>query len=84
MRGKITKLVKTYGSSWGRLRPNGTSRDIFFNPASFLRSDEFDRAEEGFEVEFDEEQDRANGTRAVRVVMGNALPSTDFSRSSGR
>ena len=84
MRGTITKLVKSHGSSWGRVRPSGTTRDAFFNPASFVRSGDFALVEEGLEIEFDEEIDRANGTRAVQILLNDALPSTDFTRTSGR
>ncbi|MPZ48056.1 MAG: hypothetical protein GEU75_01880 [Dehalococcoidia bacterium] len=84
MKGTITKIVRTHGSSWGRVRPAGTTRDSFFNPASFARAGDFDRVEEGLEVEFDEEIDRANGTRAVQILLTGALPDSDFSRTSGR
>jgi cold shock CspA family protein len=85
MRGTITKLVRTHGSEWGRIRPQGTSRDTFFNPASFVRTDGFANAAEGLAVDFDEEADRVNGTHAVHLEFAaEALASSDFSGPLGR
>ena len=70
IRGKIVKLVQSYGSTWGRIQPNGTSREVFFNQASLPEHADFAGLREGQVVEFDEEPDRANGTHAVHVLLG--------------
>ena len=66
-RGRVSKLVKSYGSTWGRIRPAGETREIFFNPATLVEPEQFPGILVGQDVEFDEELDRANGTHAVRV-----------------
>ena len=68
--GKIVKLVRSYGSRWGRIEPLGTTREVFFNQASLTEGASFDELRDGQVVEFDEERDRANGTHAVRIVLG--------------
>jgi cold shock CspA family protein len=68
--GRIIKLVRTYGSRWGRIRPNATERDVFFNQASLPDGADFAALREGQVVEFEEEPDRANGTHAVRITLG--------------
>ena len=68
MKGSVTKLIITFGSRWGRIRPSGEFRDVFFNPACLEDSADFDRMTVGQEVLFIEETDRANGTRAVHVI----------------
>jgi cold shock CspA family protein len=68
--GKIVKLVRSYGSRWGRIQPNGVNREIFFNQASLPEDTDFGDLREGQVVEFEEEQDRANGTHAVRLILG--------------
>lgn len=67
-KGTITKLVRTHGSSWGRIRPEGSSRDVFFNLASLSQPADFLELEEGQNVEFEEEHDRVNGTHALRMA----------------
>ena len=74
--GKITKLVRSYGSRWGRIQPLGTQREVFFNQASLPEHADFASLRDGQMVEFDEEPDRANGTHAVRVILGD-LPVMD-------
>ena len=74
MHGVIIKLVRSYGSRWGRIQPVGTSREVFFNLASLPNGADFDELRHGQVVEFDEESDRATGSHAVRMVCG-ALPS---------
>ncbi len=69
--GVIVKLVRSYGSSWGRIQPIGAQRDVFFNRASLPEDTDFDALREGQIVQFDEEPDRANGTHAVRVILGD-------------
>lgn len=71
--GKIIKLVRSYGSRWGRIQPLGTRREIFFNQASLCEGADFASLRDGQVVEFDEEPDRANGTHAVRIILG-AVP----------
>jgi cold shock CspA family protein len=67
VRGSITKLVTSYGSSWGRIKPESEAREVFFNPRSLIDPTEYDGLILGEEVEFEEEPDRANGTHAIRV-----------------
>jgi cold shock CspA family protein len=69
--GKIVKLVRSYGSRWGRIQPIGTIREVFFNHASLPEGADFDALREGQVVEFDEEPDRANGTHAIRIILGD-------------
>jgi cold shock CspA family protein len=66
--GRISKIVTSFGSRWGRVRAYGESQELFFNPQSLGRPEEFDDLQEGQEVEFDQEPDRANGSHAVRLV----------------
>jgi cold shock CspA family protein len=68
-RGSIAKIVRSYGSEWGRIRPRDGAREVFFNLASMLDPDAFHTLRVGEYVDFDEENDRANGTRAVRVAL---------------
>jgi len=69
--GKIVQLVRSYGSRWGRIQPTGTSREVFFNQASLPEDTDFAELREGQVVEFDEEPDRANGTHATHIVLGD-------------
>lgn len=69
--GVIVKLVRSYGSRWGRIQPIGSSREVFFNRASLADGGDFESLRDGQVVEFDEEPDRANGTHAVRIVCGD-------------
>jgi cold shock CspA family protein len=66
-RGSVTKLISSYGSIWGRIKPDGQAREVFFNPGTLIDPAEYDELILGKEVEFDEEPDRANGTHAIRV-----------------
>jgi cold shock CspA family protein len=68
-RGSIAKIVRSYGSEWGRIRPRDGARELFFNLASMKDPDAFYSLQVGEYVDFDEENDRANGTRAVRVAL---------------
>ena len=72
--GKITKLVTSYGSTWGRIQPDGETREVFFNPETLVEPSDYAALKLGQTVEFDEEQDRANGTHAVRVRLKTAEP----------
>jgi len=78
-KGTITKVVRTHGSLWGFIQPLESSRRAFFNTASFDQADGFDAAEEGLAVEFDEEKDPVNGSRAVHLAI-----TLDASRAAGR
>lgn len=73
--GRITKIVTSFGATWGRVQPHGESRELFFNLESLARPADFNEMKEGQEVEFDEEADRANGARAVHLV-NKSLPNT--------
>ena len=68
--GTIVKLVRSYGSSWGRIQPRGSTREIFFNRASLPSDTDFAALTEGQDVDFDEEPDRGNGTHAIRIILG--------------
>jgi cold shock CspA family protein len=67
--GRITRLVRSFGSGWGLIRPAGDLREVFFNGASLVHPDDFARIEKEQEVEFEEQIDQVNGTRAVRVTL---------------
>jgi cold shock CspA family protein len=66
-RGVITKVIRSFGSTWGRVRPAGAKPELFFNLESMLNRADFATLRVGQEVEFDEEADMANGTRALRI-----------------
>jgi cold shock CspA family protein len=68
--GVIVKLVRSYGSRWGRIQPIGSAREVFFNQASLPEGADFADLRDGQVVEFDEEPDRANGTHAIRIILG--------------
>jgi cold shock CspA family protein len=65
--GKVTKLVTSYGSTWGRITPDREAGQLFFNPKSLVDAAVYPELKLGQDVDFDEEPDRANGTHAVRV-----------------
>jgi len=67
-RGSIAKMVLSFGSEWGRIRPRDGAREIFFNVSSLKDPDVIHSLKVGDYVDFDEENDRANGTRAINVV----------------
>lgn len=76
-RGSIAKLVRSYGSEWGRIRARDGAREVFFNLSSMKDPDAFHALKVGEYVDFDEANDRANGTRAVNVVLsGRAAAKT--------
>lgn len=70
--GSIVKLVSSFGSSWGRIQPLGESRYVFFNRVSLTRPEDFRALSIGQSVEFEEERDRVNGSRAVGVRLAEA------------
>jgi len=82
--GLISRLVGTHGSSWGQITPSGSDRTVIFNRTSFVHQSDFDRIRLGQRVNFAEEGDAVNGTRAVDIFPAQAEPYTDFSRPSGR
>lgn len=71
IQGTIVRIVRSYGSSWGHIRPDATSRAVFFNRASLADGTGFAGLCEGQVVDFDEEADRANGTHAVGVTSSD-------------
>jgi cold shock CspA family protein len=73
-RGSVTKLVKTFGSQWGRIRPRGESRDIFFNAESLDKALDFASVDVGQAVEFDERADHINGSHAEHIVLDKSQP----------
>jgi cold shock CspA family protein len=81
--GVIMKVVRSYGSEWGRF---GQGHECFFNRSSLVRPNEFDDLALGQEVKFVEEADRVNGTRAVRMsIIGvTALGSKTIRSASSR
>lgn len=76
-RGKIVRLVRSYGSRWGLIEPFGSPRSLFFNQASLPDGADFASLRDGQVVEFDEEPDRANGSRAVRILLGELPKATE-------
>jgi len=66
--GIVTKLVRTHGSRWGRVRSLTGATDAFFNEASMSHAEQFDLLAEGDAVQYEEEADRVNGARAARLV----------------
>lgn len=73
--GKIAKVVRTHGSAWGKIRPDGSTRDVFFNLASLARTADFEDLQEGQEVRFDEASDQINGSHAVNLTPAPTLQS---------
>ena len=67
--GKVTKLVTTFGSTWGRVSPSGEHREVFFNADSLARWQDFARLKVGQLVEFLETSDHVNGSHATGMVI---------------
>ena len=65
--GSIVKIVDTYGSQWGHVRPAREPRQLFFNVDSLVEGVDFTTLAVGDSVEFDQEPDRANGLRAIHM-----------------
>ena len=65
--GSIVKIVDTYGSQWGHVRPAREPRQLFFNVDSLVKGVDFTTLAVGDSVEFDQEPDRANGLRAIHM-----------------
>ena len=74
MRGSVTKLVTSFGSTWGRIKPDGETREVFFNAPSLADGVDFLSLEVGQAVQFDEHTDHTNGSHAENVVLVAALP----------
>jgi hypothetical protein len=69
-RGTVIKVVISFGSKWGRIRPQGgDSREIFFNSASLAEPGDFGAIEVGQDVEFDERTDQVNGSHAEHLIL---------------
>lgn len=72
LRGSVTRLVNTHGSSWGKLEPADGSRSIFFNLHSLQERDDFQKLEVGSQVSFQEVTDQVNGSHAVNMTPTDA------------
>ena len=72
--GAIVKIVDTYGSQWGHVRPAREPRQLFFNVDSLVKGVDFTTLAVGDSVEFDQEPDRANGLRAVHMRRLESAP----------
>lgn len=70
--GTITKLVTSFGSSWGRIGVSGRSREVFFNMASLQDPHEFDLLQQGLEVEFDEVVEAVNQRHAIAMTISKS------------
>ena len=66
-KGKVTKIVNSYGSTWGRVRPESEPREVFFNLTSLVDPADFAGLKEGDAVQFEERPDRANGMHAFQM-----------------
>jgi cold shock CspA family protein len=77
-RGEITKVVRSFGSTWGRVRHAGAEHESFFNLESMLNKADFANLRVGQEVEFDEAADQRIGTRALRIRPMWVEPYSDF------
>jgi cold shock CspA family protein len=71
-RGTVSKVVRSFGARWGRVRPDGEPREVFFNASMFVDVSDYERIAVGQRVEYDEEADRANGSRAIRIRLLSA------------
>ena len=70
--GSITKLVTSFGSRWGRIKPEGESREIFFGLKALDGGSDFLSLLVGQPVEFEEHPDFVNGSHAEHVVLAAA------------
>jgi cold shock CspA family protein len=76
-RGSVTKLVTSFGSRWGHVRPDGDSREIFFNAAALDKAVDFMSLSLGEPVDFEEHTDHVNGSHAEHVAPVSVPPSND-------
>jgi cold shock CspA family protein len=74
--GIISHLSHMFGTKWGRIGVAGADRECFFNRDSLLNPEDFAELGFGDEVEFDEQQDRTHGSRAVRLTILKARKAT--------
>ena len=65
--GKVSRLVGSFSSAWGLIKPDDGAREVFFSPQALVDPSEYGQITLGQDVQFDEESDRATGTLAVRV-----------------
>lgn len=65
--GTISRIVNSYGSRWGHVRPDREPRQVFFNAESLVEGVNFATLALGDAVEFEQEPDRANGMRAFKL-----------------
>jgi cold shock CspA family protein len=73
--GAVSKLVTTFGSRWGRIQPEGDSREVFFNPNSLDGDIDFLSLSVGQTVAFEEHADHVNGSHAEHVIVTPASAS---------
>jgi hypothetical protein len=66
--GTVTKIVRSYGASWGRIAVTGGPL-TYFNETSFADPDAFDALTEGAAVIFELADDPVNGSRAVSITV---------------
>jgi cold shock CspA family protein len=71
--GSISKLVTSFGSRWGRIRPDGEVREIFFNVGAVRSGVDFMALFVGEAVEFEEHSDFVSGSHAEKVVPSAAM-----------
>ena len=66
--GTISRIVNSFGSQWGHVRPLREPRQVFFNVESLAKGTDFTALAVGDSVEFEQEPDRANGMRAIHMT----------------
>ena len=76
-RGTITKVVSTFGSQWGRIQPDGSEKQLFFNTQSLLEAADFALLKVGQVVDFESHTDQINGAHAENLtIVSDAAPVT--------
>jgi cold shock CspA family protein len=65
--GKVSRLVSSFSSAWGLIKPDDGAREVFFSPQALADPSEYGQIVLGQSVQFDEESDRANNPLVVRV-----------------
>jgi cold shock CspA family protein len=70
--GTVTRLVTSYGASWGLIAVDEISRKTFFNRASFVNQADLEALRTGDEVRFEAEPDSVNGSRAVNLTLSRS------------
>ena len=78
--GTVTKIVRSYGASWGRIAVEG-GQLTFFNESSFADPDDFERLQEGAAVSFKLTDDPVKGSRAVAIELVPAVSQAARSES---